>query len=77
MHGGAAGDSGGRTTGRPVLECKGLDVGYGKLTVARDITFALQPRKVLTVLGPQRGRQDHAADDAGRIPAAARPAPSR
>ncbi len=36
----------------PVLECKGLDVGYGKLTVARDITFTLEPRKVLTVLGP-------------------------
>ena len=36
----------------PVLECTGLDVGYGKLTVARDITFALQPRKVLTILGP-------------------------
>ncbi len=36
----------------PVLECKGLDVGYGKLTVARDITFSLAPRKVLTVLGP-------------------------
>ena len=36
----------------PVLECKGLDVGYGKLTVARDITFSLEPRKVLTVLGP-------------------------
>lgn len=36
----------------PVLECKGLDVGYGKLTVARDITFSLEPKKVLTVLGP-------------------------
>ena len=36
----------------PVLECNGLDVGYGKLTVARDITFTLEPRKVLTVLGP-------------------------
>jgi ABC-type transport system involved in cytochrome bd biosynthesis fused ATPase/permease subunit len=36
----------------PVLECKGLDVGYGKLTVARDITFTLQQGKVLTVLGP-------------------------
>jgi len=23
----------------PVLECEGLGVGYGKLTVARDITF--------------------------------------
>ncbi len=36
----------------PVVECKGLDVGYGKLTVARDITFSLEPRKVLTILGP-------------------------
>ncbi len=36
----------------PVLECKGLDVGYGKLTVARDITFTLRQGKVLTVLGP-------------------------
>ncbi len=36
----------------PVLECKGLDVGYGKLTVARDITFTLHQGKVLTVLGP-------------------------
>jgi branched-chain amino acid transport system ATP-binding protein len=38
--------------GVPVLECRGLDVGYGKLTVARDITFTLHPGKVLTVLGP-------------------------
>ncbi|HXN59334.1 MAG TPA: ABC transporter ATP-binding protein [Acidimicrobiales bacterium] len=36
----------------PVLECKGLDVGYGKLTVARDITFTLEPKTVLTILGP-------------------------
>jgi branched-chain amino acid transport system ATP-binding protein len=36
----------------PVLECRALDVGYGKLTVARDITFALAPGKVLTILGP-------------------------
>jgi branched-chain amino acid transport system ATP-binding protein len=39
-------------SGVPVLECRGLDVGYGKLTVARGITFTLQPKKVLTVLGP-------------------------
>ena len=38
--------------GVPVLEVKGLDVGYGKLTVARDITFSLPPRTVLTILGP-------------------------
>jgi branched-chain amino acid transport system ATP-binding protein len=36
----------------PVLKCKGLDVGYGKLTVARDISFTLAPKTVLTVLGP-------------------------
>ena len=36
----------------PVLDCRALDVGYGKLTVARDITFSLAPRKVLTILGP-------------------------
>jgi branched-chain amino acid transport system ATP-binding protein len=36
----------------PVLACRGLDVGYGKLTVARDITFTLQRKKVLTILGP-------------------------
>jgi len=36
----------------PVLECEGLGVGYGKLTVARDITFTLQHKKVLAVLGP-------------------------
>ena len=38
--------------GVPVLEVKGLDVGYGKLTVARDVTFSLPPRTVLTILGP-------------------------
>lgn len=36
----------------PLLECKGLDVGYGKLTVARDISFVLDPGTVLTILGP-------------------------
>ena len=29
----------------PVLECQGLDVGYGKFTVARDITFSLAPNR--------------------------------
>jgi branched-chain amino acid transport system ATP-binding protein len=38
--------------GAAVLECRGLDVGYGKLTVARGITFSLEPKKVLTILGP-------------------------
>jgi branched-chain amino acid transport system ATP-binding protein len=35
-----------------VLECRGLDVGYGKVTVARDISFMLPPKTVLTILGP-------------------------
>ncbi len=37
---------------RPVLECHDLDVGYGKLTVARGISFSLPPKTVLTILGP-------------------------
>jgi len=36
----------------PVLACQGLGVGYGKLTVARDITFTLERKKVLAILGP-------------------------
>ncbi|HLM94944.1 MAG TPA: ABC transporter ATP-binding protein [Acidimicrobiales bacterium] len=36
----------------PVLACQGLGVGYGKLTVARDITFTLEHKKVLAILGP-------------------------
>ncbi|HEY6427643.1 MAG TPA: ABC transporter ATP-binding protein, partial [Acidimicrobiales bacterium] len=36
----------------PVIECRDLDVGYGKLTVARGISFSLAPRTVLTILGP-------------------------
>jgi branched-chain amino acid transport system ATP-binding protein len=36
----------------PLLACEGLDVGYGKLTVGRDIAFSLPPRTVLTILGP-------------------------
>ncbi len=41
-----------RTSAVRCSRCKGLDVGYGKLTVARDITFTLPPRTVLTILGP-------------------------
>ena len=56
----------------PVLECNGLDVGYGKLTVARDITFTLEPRDGPHHPRAQRRRQDDAADDAGRLPATPR-----
>jgi branched-chain amino acid transport system ATP-binding protein len=49
----SAGSSASSSSGvGPVLECRGLDVGYGKLTVARDITFSLEPKRVLTILGP-------------------------
>jgi branched-chain amino acid transport system ATP-binding protein len=41
-----------RVSDAPVLECTELGVGYGKLTVARNITFTLEPKKVLTILGP-------------------------
>jgi branched-chain amino acid transport system ATP-binding protein len=36
----------------PVIECRNLDVGYGRLTVARGISFSVVPRSVLTILGP-------------------------
>ncbi|MFZ0248315.1 MAG: ABC transporter ATP-binding protein [Acidimicrobiales bacterium] len=49
--GDGSGDGGGDAD-TPVLEVQGLDVGYGKLTVARDISFSLTPRTVLTILGP-------------------------
>jgi branched-chain amino acid transport system ATP-binding protein len=49
----SAGSSASSSSGvGPVLECRGLDVGYGKLTMARDITFSLEPKRVLTILGP-------------------------
>jgi branched-chain amino acid transport system ATP-binding protein len=44
--------SNGRGIPEHVLECRDLDVGYGRLTVARGISFALSPRSVLTILGP-------------------------
>jgi branched-chain amino acid transport system ATP-binding protein len=49
---GAASDGGVGGPAVPVIECRDLDVGYGKLTVARGIDFALAPRTVLTILGP-------------------------
>jgi branched-chain amino acid transport system ATP-binding protein len=36
----------------PVLECRGLNVGYGKLVVGRGIDLKLESKKVLAVLGP-------------------------
>lgn len=32
--------------------CDGLGVGYGKITVARDVTFSISSGEVLAVLGP-------------------------
>ncbi|MET0885465.1 MAG: ATP-binding cassette domain-containing protein [Mycetocola sp.] len=35
-----------------IFECEDLMVGYGKVSVARDISLALEPREILAVLGP-------------------------
>jgi branched-chain amino acid transport system ATP-binding protein len=50
--GGGASGNGAGGPAEPVLECRDLDVGYGRLTVARGISFSLAPRSVLTILGP-------------------------
>jgi branched-chain amino acid transport system ATP-binding protein len=42
----------GSEAGAPVIECRDLDVGYGKLTVARNISFSVPAKSVLTILGP-------------------------
>jgi branched-chain amino acid transport system ATP-binding protein len=39
-------------TDSPRLECKGLNAGYGKLSVARDIDFSVGRQEVMAVLGP-------------------------
>ena len=52
----------------PVLDCRALDVGYGKLTVARDITFSLSAEEGADHPGPQRCRQNDAVDDPGGVP---------
>ncbi len=46
------GDAAQTSSDVPVLECAGLGVGYGKSTVARDINFTLNQKRVLTSLGP-------------------------
>jgi branched-chain amino acid transport system ATP-binding protein len=56
----------------PVLDCEGLDVGYGKVTVARDINFTLKPKAVLTILGPNgAGKTTLLMTLAGFLPARA------
>jgi branched-chain amino acid transport system ATP-binding protein len=46
------GDAAQTSSDVPVLECAGLGVGYGKSTVARDVNFTLNQKRVLTILGP-------------------------
>ncbi len=46
------GDAAQTSSDVPVLECAELGVGYGKSTVARDINFTLNQKRVLTILGP-------------------------
>jgi ABC-type cobalamin/Fe3+-siderophores transport system ATPase subunit len=38
-----------------LLEARGLSVGYGQRIIAADISFALEPGKVLCLLGPNGG----------------------
>lgn len=35
-----------------LFACEGLTVGYGAISVARDINLSIEPREVLAVLGP-------------------------
>jgi branched-chain amino acid transport system ATP-binding protein len=35
-----------------LFECEQLAVGYGPITVARDVNLAVEPREILAVLGP-------------------------
>ena len=39
-------------TGAPALECVGIDAGYNKVAVARDINLSVAHGQVMTVLGP-------------------------
>ena len=36
----------------PLFECDQLTVGYGSLTVVRDVSLSVAPREILAVLGP-------------------------
>ena len=35
-----------------ILECEHLTVGYGTVSVARDVTLSISPREILAILGP-------------------------
>ena len=39
-------------TDKPLLQVKNLTAGYGKLTVLHDISVAIQPHRLTTILGP-------------------------
>ena len=39
-------------TGAPALECTGINAGYNKVAVARDINLSVAHGQVMTVLGP-------------------------
>jgi branched-chain amino acid transport system ATP-binding protein len=52
-----------------VLDVRNLTVGYGDLAVARDVTFELQPGRVLALLGPNgAGKSTLLATMAGLLP---------
>ncbi|WP_024795305.1 ABC transporter ATP-binding protein [Tomitella biformata] len=53
----------------PLLECRDLTVGHGKVSVIRDFNLSLQPGQVLAVLGPNgAGKTTLMTSIAGLIP---------
>ena len=54
------------------LSGRNLTIGYSDRVVGRGLDVTLAQGEVLALLGPERQRQDHAAQDAARHPQAAR-----
>lgn len=52
----------------PILECKQLSKSYGKAPALENVSFAIEPGRIVGLLGPQRQRQDHSYQ-AGQRPA--------
>jgi ABC-type branched-chain amino acid transport systems, ATPase component len=45
----------------PLLDIRGLEAGYGKIAVLHGVDMTIGAGEVVTLLGPQRSGQDHAA----------------
>ena len=60
----------------PILRFEGVNTFYGKSHILHDATLDVREGEIVALLGPQRRRQVHAAEDAGRAGAARRRARS-